>query len=94
MHAMQAEETERRTVIADSNANDPSQDLVKLRRMSLSIHSVPRSLDLHAAVGTAAQRAVSVVGEQALGDVRQHHPAFDCESQYCLYCVLQQASRC
>lgn len=66
---LQAEETERRTLIADSNTQEPSQDLVKLRRMTLSIHSIPRSLDLHAAVGTAAQRAVSVVGQEALSDV-------------------------
>lgn len=66
---MQAEEAERRTVIADSNSHEPSQDLVKLRRISLSIQSIPRSLDLHAAVGTAAQRAVSVVGQETLSDV-------------------------
>lgn len=68
-NCLQTEETERRSIIAEGNTQDPSQDLVKLRRMTLSIQSIPRSLDLHAAVGTAAQRAVSVVGQEALSDV-------------------------
>lgn len=72
----QAEETERRSHIADYDTSDPSQDLVRLRRMTLSIQSVPRSLDLHAAVGPAAQRAVSVVGQEALSDVSIHSLLF------------------
>ncbi|KAL3137525.1 hypothetical protein ABBQ38_004810 [Trebouxia sp. C0009 RCD-2024] len=67
--AFMAEEAERRTLIANRDVNDPSQDLVKLRRTGLSLQSTPRSLDLHVAVGTAAQKAVSVVGQEALEEV-------------------------
>ncbi|KAL0029584.1 hypothetical protein WJX79_006026 [Trebouxia sp. C0005] len=64
--AFAAEEAERRTLIANRDVNDASQDLTKLRRTSLSVQSAPRSLDLHAVVGAAAQKAVSVVGQEAL----------------------------
>lgn len=64
--AFTAEEAERRTLIANRDVNDASQDLTKLRRTSLSVQSAPRSLDLHAVVGAAAQKAVSVVGQEAL----------------------------
>lgn len=70
---LQAEEAERRTLIANRDVNDASQDLTKLRRTSLSVQSAPRSLDLHAAVGAAAQKAVSVVGQEALVEVGSFH---------------------
>lgn len=65
----QAEEAERRTLIANRDVSDATQDLVKLRRIRLSLQCAPRSLDLHVAVGTAAQKAVSVVGQDALVEV-------------------------
>ena len=70
---LQAEEAERRTLIANRDVNDASQDLTKLRRTSLSVQSAPRSLDLHATVGAAAQKAVSVVGQEALVEVSNLH---------------------
>lgn len=56
-------------MIANRDVSDASQDLVKLRRIRLSLQCAPRSLDLHVAVGTAAQKAVSVVGQDALVEV-------------------------
>ena len=55
--------------MANRDASDPSQDLVKLRRAGMSVQCAPRCLDLHVAVGTAAQKAVSVVGQDALVEV-------------------------
>ena len=67
---MQQEEAERRTLITNKDINDTQHDMIKLRRTGLSIQSAPRSLDLHAAVGAAAQKAVSVVGQEALIEVQ------------------------
>lgn len=83
---LQAEEAERRTLIANRDVNDASQDLTKLRRTSLSVQSAPRSLDLHAVVGAAAQKAVSVVGQEALVEVGSFH-CFAQTSCLCSGCI-------
>lgn len=86
---LQAEEAERRTLIANRDVNDASQDLTKLRRTSLSVQSAPRSLDLHAVVGAAAQKAVSVVGQEALVEVGSFHcyAQTSCSCSGCSVCL-------
>jgi len=97
---LQAEEAERRTLIANRDVNDASQDLTKLRRTSLSVQSAPRSLDLHAVVGAAAQKAVSVVGQEALVEVGSFHyyAQTSCSCTACSACLnnamLSRLQRC